>query len=315
MNKLVLCGSVLSIMCATAHADNKPAAILTQPVAAQTTQPDTTTQNQGSQTSQPAAATQNQNGQAGQSGAATQTQSGQSGSTTQTKQATTPATIKTQTTTTTTQTPSQTTTQTTPAANTANPVNTSVKPTVVPAGQTTQTTTIPATAQPQVIDCNYRIPAETTQIEQSLVIKWAAKALQQSFDLDFNTVDQQLASLKNCYTDQGWQSFNDALTKSGNLEAIKAQKLMVSSMIDGQEQVVESKDNQWKITFPLQVVYQNDKEKLTQPLSVYLVIGRKITGDLGIMQMIASPRQIGSGQQSVPSTNQTTTNSGNKTSQ
>jgi len=39
----------------------------------------------------------------------------------------------------------------------------------------------------------------------------------------------------------------------------------------------------------LQVVYQNDKEKLTQKLNVDLLIGRKMSGDLGIMQMIAIP--------------------------
>ncbi|KTC68262.1 IcmL-like protein [Legionella birminghamensis] len=285
MKKLLLCGSVLSLMCATTYADNQPSAILTQPVAAQTTQPETTSANQNGQTTT---------------------------DTTQPKQTTNPA-VKIQTTTTTTtqttQTPNQATTPTktptSPATTTSSPTNSTIQPTVVPAGQTTQTTTVPATVKPQVIDCNYRIPAETTQIEQALVIKWASKALQQSFDFDFNTIDQQLASLKNCYTDQGWQSFNDALTKSGNLQAIKAQKLMVSSMIDGQEQVIETKDNQWKITFPLQVVYQNDKEKLTQPLSVYLVIGRKITGDLGIMQMIASPRQIT--QQGTGTSTQTTT--------
>lgn len=40
----------------------------------------------------------------------------------------------------------------------------------------------------------------------------------------------------------------------------------------------------------MQVVYQNDKEKLTQLLSVDVLVGRKVTGNLGIMQMIATPR-------------------------
>ena len=57
------------------------------------------------------------------------------------------------------------------------------------------------------------------------------------------------------------------------------------------------KDNQWKASVPLQVVYQNDKEKLTQLLTVNLLIGRKISGDLGIMQMIATPQQAANTQQ------------------
>jgi hypothetical protein len=185
----------------------------------------------------------------------------------------------------------------TPAANTATPATGTTTPaagTTTPAGATipavggTATSTVTA---PQPLNCNYRIPAETAHIEQTIVMKWAEKAAEQSFDFDHSTIDSQLSSLKSCYTEQGWQGFNDALQKSGNLNAIKSQQLMVSSMVNGESKVVEIKDNQWKVIIPMQVVYQNDKEKLTQPLTVNLVVGRKISGDLGIMQMIAIPRQ------------------------
>ena len=73
-------------------------------------------------------------------------------------------------------------------------------------------------------------------------------------------------------------------------EAIQSQHLTVTSMADGDVKINPIKDNQWKITVPLQVAYQNDKEKLTQLLTVDLLIGRKVNGDLGIMQMIATPR-------------------------
>lgn len=173
----------------------------------------------------------------------------------------------------------------TPAVNPATPA--------APAAPATPATpAIPKTSQVnKPLDCNYRIPAETTNIEPAIVQKWAEKAAVQSFDLDHNTLDKQLSDLKACYTDLGWQGFNDALQKSGNLNAIKTQQLTVSSMLNGEAKVIEAKDNQWKLTIPLQVVYQNDKEKLSQPLTVNLVVGRKISGDLGIMQMIAIPQQ------------------------
>lgn len=169
---------------------------------------------------------------------------------------------------------------------------------------TTQTTTTntkaPATgtptsaatvSTPQALNCSYRIPAATTHIEQTIVKKWAEKAAEQSFDFDYKTIDNQISKLKSCFTEQGWQGFNDAFEKSGNLNAIKAQQLTVSSMVNGESKVTELKENQWKVSLPLQVVYQNDKEKLTQPLTVDLLIGRKVSGDLGIMQMIAMPSQ------------------------
>ena len=155
-----------------------------------------------------------------------------------------------------------------------------------------------------VINCDYKIPPGTKNIDQSLVIKWSEKAVTQAFDFDPNNLDMQLQKLQPCFTEQGWTGFNTALQKSGNLEAIKSQKLTVSSQVEGEIIVTEAKDNQWKINLPLQVVYQNDKEKVTQLLSVDLTVGRKITGDLGITQMIAAPR--GSVTQEKPSTSANT---------
>ncbi|ARB91989.1 DotI/IcmL family type IV secretion protein [Legionella longbeachae] len=143
---------------------------------------------------------------------------------------------------------------------------------------------------PAVINCDYKIPPETKQIDQSLVITWSEKAVTQAFDFDPNKLDEQLQKLQACFTEQGWTGFNTALQKSGNLEAIKSQKLTVSSQVMGQAIVTEAKENQWKLNLPLQVVYQNDKEKVTQLLNIDVTVGRKITGDLGIVQMIAAPK-------------------------
>lgn len=67
-------------------------------------------------------------------------------------------------------------------------------------------------AQPApVINCQYRISAETRQIEQPLLITWTEKATVQSFDFNPATMEEQLAQLKDCFTEQGWQGFNDAL--------------------------------------------------------------------------------------------------------
>lgn len=151
-----------------------------------------------------------------------------------------------------------------------------------------QTTQI-APAQP-VINCDYKIPAETKTIDQSLVLTWAENATTQAFDFEPASLDTQLQKLQSCFTTQGWEGFNTALQKSGNIDAIKTQNLTVSSQLDGQAQITSATENEWKITLPLQVVYQNDKEKVTQLLNVKVTIGRKITGDLGITQMIATPK-------------------------
>ncbi|CAM4508410.1 MAG: hypothetical protein LEGION0403_FIIPPAGN_00607 [Legionella sp.] len=158
-------------------------------------------------------------------------------------------------------------------------------PSAVPAAQ------IPSALAPSVvIDCNYKIPAQVKSVEQSVVLAWSEKAAIQSFSFEPNTLDAQMQKLQTCFTEQGWTGFSSALQKSGNIEAIKSQSLKVSSHVDGQGFITDAKDNQWKVTLPLVVVYRNEKEKVSQLLSVELTVNRKPTGDLGITQMIATPR-------------------------
>ncbi|MDR3503160.1 MAG: DotI/IcmL family type IV secretion protein [Legionella sp.] len=161
-------------------------------------------------------------------------------------------------------------------------------PTTLPAAPAAQV--VPAPAPSAVIDCNYKIPAQVKSVEQSVVLAWSEKAVIQSFSFDPNTLDAQMQKLQTCFTEQGWTGFSTALKKSGNIEAIKSQSLTVSSHVDGQGFITDAKDNQWKVTLPLVVIYQNEKEKVSQLLSVDLTVNRKPTGDLGITQMIATPR-------------------------
>jgi hypothetical protein len=177
------------------------------------------------------------------------------------------------------------------------PIQSSDSTKVPSSGQTlpAETSVMPSSqTTPQVpppINCKYHFPVETNIISQIDLTTWASRAATQSFDFSPTLIDNELSELKSCYTDQGWQGFNDALKKSGNIEAIKSQQLTVSSQVIGEVTMTSVKENQWKMSVPLQVVYQNSKEKLTQQLSVQLLVGRKVSGDLGIMQMIATPQQ------------------------
>jgi hypothetical protein len=140
------------------------------------------------------------------------------------------------------------------------------------------------------IDCQYRASPSTQQVDAATLNQWAQNAITQSFAFTYNNLDSELNALKNCFTENGWQSFNDALIKSGNIEAIRNQQLTVNSQLEGQLNIVENKQNQWKASVPLQVVYQNNQEKVLQQLNVDIMIGRKSSGSLGIMQIVATPR-------------------------
>ena len=183
----------------------------------------------------------------------------------------------------------------------------------------TPTTTTTTTIQPiqlpakpvevqaaTAINCDYKLSADIKNVDQTLLKSWTEKATVQAFDFTPATVDTQVQQLQPCFTDQGWTGFNAAMQKSGNIEAIKTQNLTVSSLVDGPIELTESKSNEWKVTVPLQVVYQNDKEKVTQTLNISLLVGRKINGDLGIMQMVATPRALVTTPQSGTSTTTST---------
>lgn len=152
----------------------------------------------------------------------------------------------------------------------------------------TQTQLITQSQNTASIDCNYRIPAEVTHIDKSILLNWAEKAALQSFNFNAATIETELFKLQSCYTESGWTEFKTALDKSGNIEAIKAFHITMNSRLNGKIELIETQDNQWEIKLPLMVNWQSDKEEMTQLLTVDLTVGRKNNGDLGIMQIIAT---------------------------
>lgn len=148
------------------------------------------------------------------------------------------------------------------------------------------------------IDCHYQFAKDLTTIDPSVVEIWSKHAAIQLFTLNNSELKQQLDELKLCFTDQGWQGFNTAFEKSGNLEAIKTRQLSVFASQQGHVTMEVNKDNQWKVAIPLHVTYQNKDNKIEQTLMVNLLITRKPSGSLGILQVIATPQKS----QSAPKT-------------
>lgn len=141
------------------------------------------------------------------------------------------------------------------------------------------------------IDCTYQFSKDVTTIDAGVIETWAKHAAIKLFTFNNAELTKQLDALKLCFTDQGWQGFNAAFQKSGNLDAIKSRQLTVSATLKGDLSIQVNKDNQWKVSVPMDVVYQNKDNKIDQSLTVSLLITRKSTGGLGILQVIAVPQQ------------------------
>lgn len=165
-----------------------------------------------------------------------------------------------------------------------------VNPPIIPSPVQTDRSKLFSPRITNQIDCNYHISDQSSDIGEELISKWATKATLQAFDLSPNNVGSDLMKLKACFTDSGWISFMDALKKSGNLTIIKTEQLTVNSLVKGELHLEALRKNQWKITLPIQVIYHNAQKKLVQDNTVTLMVGRKINGDLGIMQMIVAPK-------------------------
>ena len=144
---------------------------------------------------------------------------------------------------------------------------------------------------PIAINCSYKVPKDMSTIDPTLIKQWAEHAAIQSFQFDPTNLKSELAALKDCYTDQGWKAFNEALKTSGNLEAIQSNNLKVTSKIRGTSNVQDVKEKQWKVSIPMDVSYKNKEKQLLQSLNVDLLISLQKSGLFGIMQVIAVPKQ------------------------
>jgi hypothetical protein len=166
--------------------------------------------------------------------------------------------------------------------------------------QTSAPEAVIAPSNPAPVDCLYQL-SSTTPISEKELSEWAKLAILKSFDYSFDTLETQLQKLKACYTEQGWLGFNNALKQSGNLATIKAQQLTVNCEIEGKLKIDPFKNNQWKITVPVKVVYQNSQEKLTQRLWVAMVVTKKSASQLGVVQIIAEPKSPSTSKESIAS--------------
>ena len=124
----------------------------------------------------------------------------------------------------------------------------------------------------------------------TLVKNFAEKSAIQSFTYDYKDNKAQFEQLEPCYTPSGWKSFQTALSKSGNLHAIKNEKLFVHATLDGNIEVLETEElgPRWKVLIPLKIRYENISHYFDQNLKVKLIIGINVK-KLGVEQIIASP--------------------------
>ncbi|CAJ4322448.1 Macrophage killing protein with similarity to conjugation protein [Burkholderia pseudomallei] len=145
------------------------------------------------------------------------------------------------------------------------------------------------------------VPLGEPYLDDGALLTWAQKCVTQANNFDFVHYREQLQASSVCFSDDGWQSFQVALAKSGNLDMVKSKNLISSGVVTRAPVVTKNgrRNGQylWQVQMPLLVTYQggqNGQAQLTQRLLVTLTIGRVPTyineNGVGIEQYISEER-------------------------
>jgi Type-IV b secretion system, inner-membrane complex component len=193
----------------------------------------------------------------------------------------------------------QTTTLPTPQGNANTPANGSQPSSNIEPAESAQ--------KNQKIDCNLKLSDDEKDIKQDLIKKWAQSAAIQAFTMNATDLDSQMKELEQCFTKSGWNGFQSALEKSGNLKTIQEEKLSVQASIAGELTVQTPKSNEWSVVIPVDVTYKNAKDSIQQKLNIQMLIEKQKDGALGILQVVAAPQTP----KTMPAPSENTDNSAN----
>jgi intracellular multiplication protein IcmL len=110
--------------------------------------------------------------------------------------------------------------------------------------------------------------------DPTVVLDWATQAIQAIYSLDYVTWRKVLQDAEAYFTTKGYMDFIRALKASTNLNAVKADKYIVSVVITGkpvltrQGQRTPDVPYSWSLQIPVTVNYQNSSNKTISQVGV-----------------------------------------------
>jgi intracellular multiplication protein IcmL len=113
--------------------------------------------------------------------------------------------------------------------------------------------------------------------DASVVLNWASHAVLGIYALDYVTWRYTLQSIDGYFTPKGYQDFLSALKVSTNLEAIKANRQVVSALITAPPklnragQLSVDVPYSWDIEMAVTIVYQNSENEVIQQKGTILM--------------------------------------------
>jgi intracellular multiplication protein IcmL len=125
------------------------------------------------------------------------------------------------------------------------------------------------------------IALDQPNMPDSKVLTWATEAATETMTFNFSDFRRRLQDASRFFTRSGWQTFNDALSKSNLLDAVRTNQQVLTAVplkapIVLQEGLVNNV-YQWQIQFPLNVTYEVGNKVDNHPQLITLVIVRVST--------------------------------------
>jgi intracellular multiplication protein IcmL len=142
------------------------------------------------------------------------------------------------------------------------------------------------------------IPLDRPHMSAAEVTTYAAEAVTRSFTYSFATYHQDFQDAQQYFTKPaGWNSFVDAIQKSGTLDLVKKRRLNTTAIaqqaVIAREGVNAKGVYEWVVQMPVRLTYQSASEVTGQNLLVTVTIERLQTYEhpraAAISRILAAP--------------------------
>ena len=124
------------------------------------------------------------------------------------------------------------------------------------------------------------------------VLAWASEAAIASYTYNALSYTKQFENLKAKFTNEGWNNFEEALKKSGNLNEVINNGVVVSAFRSNPAEIESYSEKNsistWVVKVPTQVTYENGYVKIEQDMETYLTISSNNDGKLLIQNINSS---------------------------
>lgn len=121
---------------------------------------------------------------------------------------------------------------------------------------------------------------------QDEILSFSKETATALFTFKFDDMNTHLRELKPCFSEQGWQSYQNALSASHTLENINKLKLIATATLDSQT-IERDPNNLWQVTNVLTVEYKNNTHQASQKLKVMALIA-DADQELSLLQIKAT---------------------------